>query len=817
MKTDIKTLVLVVQMTIVLIIGTNRAFAQITSFTYQGHLNDSGGSANGNYDLRFTVYDALNGGAPVGTSEDVPATVTGGLFTVTLDFGSNVFTGAPRWLELAVRTNGGSSFSALSPRQGLTATPYALLAAAAANLAGTLPVGQLSGTLANNQLANSTITITTGNGLSGGGTVALGGATTLNNTGVLSIAGGADVTVSSSAGSVVLGTTATSSNAANTIVKRDASGSFSAGSITANLSGGAAGLTNLDASQLSSGTIPDARLAPAVARTGQVWLLAGNDGTAAGTQFLGTTDSQPLEIHVNGVRALRIEPTSGQNFLVGAPNVIGGSPTNVVAPGVSGATIGGGGAVGFSRSNIIFGIPPLNTVAADFGTVGGGLGNTASGSSSTVSGGTANTASSFVATVAGGVANSAAGYASTVSGGNSSVASGDYAIVAAGQYNFATGSVSTVSGGNGNIAGGIGSTVSGGYLSIASGSSSSVGGGYYDWALGDNSTVGGGTNNTASGGAATVGGGRINTASGLAATVSGGEDNTASGDYSTVSGGQANTASGLSSAVSGGGYNTAAAAYSFAGGLFAHASHEGSFVWSDYTGGDFSTTGIDQFLIRASGGVGIGATNLAGALTIRGPAAAPPNGMNGVDNPLALGLYATNDYKWIQSYGGPLVLNQWGNNVGIAVTNPAFTLEVNGTAGKPGGGSWSVSSDARLKKNIQQLTGALDRLLALRGVTFEYIDPSSIHELPGERIGLIAQEVEKVFPDWVETGQNGYKRVTVRGLEALVVEALRQVRAEEREFQRDQEVRLEELRTEKDRELDALRARVEKLECLLPR
>ena len=42
-------------------------------------------------------------------------------------------------------------------------------------------------------------------------------------------------------------------------------------------------------------------------------------------------------------------------------------------------------------------------------------------------------------------------------------------------------------------------------------------------------------------------------------------------------------------------------------------------------------------------------------------------------------------------------------------------------------------------------------------------------------MGLLAQEVSKVFPDWVETGPDGYKRVTVRGLEALMVEALREL------------------------------------------
>jgi hypothetical protein len=126
-----------------------------------------------------------------------------------------------------------------------------------------------------------------------------------------------------------------------------------------------------------------------------------------------------------------------------------------------------------------------------------------------------------------------------------------------------------------------------------------------------------------------------------------------------------------------------------------------------------------------------------------------------------------------------LFINANGGNVGIGTGNAqGFQLAVNGTAAKPGGGSWSNFSDARLKKDIQPLTGALDTLLSLRGVTFEYIDPKAINELPGTRTGMIAQDVEKVVPDWVDEGQDGMKRVTYRGFEALTVEALRDLRTE---------------------------------------
>ena len=66
------------------------------------------------------------------------------------------------------------------------------------------------------------------------------------------------------------------------------------------------------------------------------WQLGGNAGTTAGANFVGTTDNQPLELKVNGIQALRLEPASG------TPNVIGGGPNNSVVGSVS-DFIGGAG------------------------------------------------------------------------------------------------------------------------------------------------------------------------------------------------------------------------------------------------------------------------------------------------------------------------------------------------------------------------------------------------------------------------------------------------------------------------------------------
>jgi trimeric autotransporter adhesin len=110
-----------------------------TAFHYQGKLADGASAANGSYDLKFTLYDALSGGSLVaGPLTNSPVAVTNGCFTVPLDFGS-VFDGNARWLEIGVRTNGSATFTTLSPRQPLTPAPYALYASNTATVGGQAP------------------------------------------------------------------------------------------------------------------------------------------------------------------------------------------------------------------------------------------------------------------------------------------------------------------------------------------------------------------------------------------------------------------------------------------------------------------------------------------------------------------------------------------------------------------------------------------------------------------------------------------------------------------------------------------------------
>jgi hypothetical protein len=118
-------------------------------------------------------------------------------------------------------------------------------------------------------------------------------------------------------------------------------------------------------------------------------------------------------------------------------------------------------------------------------------------------------------------------------------------------------------------------------------------------------------------------------------------------------------------------------------------------------------------------------------------------------------------------------------NVGIGVTQPQYQLHLSAdSAAKPGTNTWTIASDERLKKDIKTLDGALERMLRLRGVTFRWKEPEKQGNRTGIEMGMIAQEVEKVFPQWVGTNKDGMKDLTIGGFEALTVEAMRELKAE---------------------------------------
>ncbi len=119
-----------------------------------------------------------------------------------------------------------------------------------------------------------------------------------------------------------------------------------------------------------------------------------------------------------------------------------------------------------------------------------------------------------------------------------------------------------------------------------------------------------------------------------------------------------------------------------------------------------------------------------------------------------------------------LIIN-YGGDFASVETSKDFIVK--GKAYKPGGGYWSNPSDLSLKKNVDSLGEALDKLLKLRGITFEWNNPENHDNLTGTQMGLIAQDVEKVFPEWVSPDPDGNKAITLVGFEALVIEAFREL------------------------------------------
>jgi hypothetical protein len=171
--------------------------------------------------------------------------------------------------------------------------------------------------------------------------------------------------------------------------------------------------------KLGSGAVTTDKIADGTITVGDVnvasfnmsfWNTGGNAGTSPSTQFLGTTDNQPVELRVNAQRALLLVPNPE------SPNIIGGSSWNKVGIGTGGAVIGGGGNFDFP-----------NETAGQFATVTGGRGNTASGFAATAMG-DRTTASGNTSTALG--SSTIAGGGASVAMGTSSIANGNFSVAA---------------------------------------------------------------------------------------------------------------------------------------------------------------------------------------------------------------------------------------------------------------------------------------------------------------------------------------------------------------------------------------------------
>jgi hypothetical protein len=688
--------------------------AQGTAFTYQGRLAENGVPASGIYDLRLMIHDALSAGNAVGSVVTNSATsVSNGLFTVALDFGAGVFDGNARWLEIAVRTNGSAqSFVSLSPRQRITATPYALRARLATTVPGVqVNTNLFSTALGFNTTASGLASTAMGNGSAaeGSAATALGQSTTASGAASLasgqeSVASGENATAlgfqttASGAGATSLGqsTTAAGFNslAAGTLARANHDGSFVWADY--NYVDFASTATNQFLIRAAGGVGINTNNPNGAA------LAVNGNVTVNGT--IGTTGNQPLELKVNNQRALRLEPTPNLDTV----NVIGGSSRNFVTAGVRGATIGGGGtgAGGNGPSDS----PQPNRVESNYGTVSGGTGNTVESSA---------------------------------------------------RYG----------------------------------------------------TIGGGEENTieTSAGDATIGGGyRNKTQTGaIGSIISGGANNTIlpGGHYGTISGGLENSATN----------------FAFAAGRRAKANHTGAFVWADSTSADFASTANNQFLIRASGGVGLGTPNPQGSLhvysannptVVRVQSTGTPGfgRLEFVSNPQGDGNEWRPGYIQSTDNGGftgglSFVVNGTGfgnrfaevetmrvvnGRVGIGTTTPATPLHVIGTVTAT---AFNPPSDRNLKENFTPVSPreVLEKIAAMSISRWNFKgDAATPH------VGPMAQDFHAAFG--LGTDDKHIATVDADGVALAAIQGLNQKLEEKNARIAELERRLENLEQRMNRE-----------------
>ena len=318
-----------------------------TTFTYQGQLKAGDTPVDGDCQMALRLFDDSDAGMQVGNAITQTVPIAAGLFTIDLDFGSGVFAGESRWLEIAVQCRGDAGYTTFD-RQALRATPQALYAMGApwSGLSG-IPDGFADGV---DDVATE---------------VHWDNLTAVPP----DLADGDDDTIYSPGTGLVLIGTEFGITTTYRLPQGCANGQIAAWNGTAWL-----------------------------CEDADYWSLTGNGGILPGTHFLGTTDRVSLTLSVSGSVALRLEPEAV------SPNLLGGHGSNTVTPGVRGAIIGGGGdgtspnrvtddfgTVGGGANNQS-GDDDGATSDAPYATVCGGQDNQASGQYATVPGGRYNSA-----------------------------------------------------------------------------------------------------------------------------------------------------------------------------------------------------------------------------------------------------------------------------------------------------------------------------------------------------------------------------------------------------------------------------------------
>jgi hypothetical protein len=188
--------------------------------------------------------------------------------------------------------------------------------------------------------------------------------------------------------------------------------------------------------------------------------------------------------------------------------------------------------------------------------------------------------------------------------------------------------------------------------------------------------------------------------------------------------------------------------------------HAGSFVWGDNLQASFATSGAQQFLVKAGGGLGINTNDIGGNDDL---VLFPRTNGDGDSDFRFRTRSGIEGLIYVGDADGTMYLSSAG---GVRITDPVdidgavktAALDVAGTASKATAGAWKANSDGRIKQDIEPIENAVDTLLRLQPVTFRYTDSYRADHagVADQRYyNVIAQQFAEVFPDAV-TGSGEY-------------------------------------------------------------
>ncbi|MBF0286859.1 MAG: tail fiber domain-containing protein [SAR324 cluster bacterium] len=151
-------------------------------------------------------------------------------------------------------------------------------------------------------------------------------------------------------------------------------------------------------------------------------------------------------------------------------------------------------------------------------------------------------------------------------------------------------------------------------------------------------------------------------------------------------------------------------------------------------------------------------------------------------------------------------------NIGIGTTSPSYKIHVVGTAGLSTGTAWTNASDRRLKDVTGQYKRGLKEIIKLQPITFNY-KKNNPRGLPNdyELTGFVAQEVQKVFPEAVSEGEDGYLDFNIHSINIAMVNAIKELNAENDTMKEIHQQELSAMQAKHTQEIIDLKAMVEQM------